>query len=60
MLKVKEAFLTRKFLGRQKGVHHHTVSDLGYEMNMHTWEDPEISQIQTPKQANQNGSPKET
>ena len=58
MLKVKEAFLTRKFLGRQKGVHHHTVSDIGYEMNMHTWEDPEINQIQTQDQRNENDLPK--
>ena len=33
---------------------------LGQEMHAHTWEDPEIYQIWTVNQANQNDWPKET
>ena len=65
-LEVKETFLTRKLLGGQKGSDAKLPVDLfsgtylGGEMRMHTWEDPEIYQIQTQNQANQNAWPKET
>ena len=55
-----------KLLGGQKGsdvklpIGLFTGIHLGKEMHMYTWEDPEINQIRTQNQANQNDWPKET
>ena len=50
-----------QFMGSQR-VRHDWATELNWteEIHMHTWEDPEINQIQTQNQRNENDWPKET